>query len=109
LDLAKDAMWKVDPVGGTSYFATTESGQEVLFTPEEMLDTGPLLAELRAAFGARWFTIQEAERVTRIRTPFRVEHLRRRTLRPAGKRGEIVVERTGRAGFKEARLRFPRP
>ena len=28
----KTAMWKVDPVGGTTYEARTETGQQVLFT-----------------------------------------------------------------------------
>jgi three-Cys-motif partner protein len=31
LELAKDAMWGVDPVRGTSYTTTTEAGQEILF------------------------------------------------------------------------------
>lgn len=106
LDLAKDAMWKVDPVAGTSYVATTESGQEVLFTPDSLVDTTPLLAELRSKFGTDWFTIDQAERCTRIDTPFRIGHLRQRTLQPAEKAGKLEVQRPGRTAFKEARMRF---
>lgn len=51
LEIAKDAMWKVDPVGGTSYVAMTESGQEVLFGSAELVDTAPLLVQLRTTFG----------------------------------------------------------
>jgi len=106
LDLAKDAMWKVDPIAGASYTATTESGQEVLFTPDDLVDTTPLLAELRSKFGSDWFTIEQAERCTRIDTPYRIGHLRQRTLQPAEKAGKLEVQRSGRTGFKGARLRF---
>jgi len=106
LDLAKDAMWKVDPVAGASYSATTESGQEVLFTADELVDTAPLLAELRTRFGTEWFTIEQAERCTRVDTPFRIGHLRQRTLQPAEKAEKLEVERLGRSGFRDARLRF---
>lgn len=106
LDLAKDAMWKVDPVAGTSYTATTESGQEVLFAPDAVIDTSPLLAELRSKFGTEPFTIDQAEQCTRIDTPFRIGHLRQRTLRPAEKSGKLEVHRQGSSGFKDSRMRF---
>ena len=106
LDLAKDAMWKVDPIAGISYTATTESGQEVLFAPDDIVDTTPLLAELRSKFGMDWFTIEQAERCMRIDTPFRIAHLRQRTLQPAEKAGRLEVERSGRTGFKDAGMRF---
>ncbi len=105
LEIAKDAMWSVDPVTGTSYTATTESGQEVLFSPGDTVDTAPLLAELRAQFGAEWFTIDQADRCTLVDTPFRKAHLRRRTLQPAEREGALEVQRPGR-GFKDAKMRF---
>lgn len=105
LEIAKDAMWRVDPVAGTSYTATTESGQEVLFGPGDMVDTGPLLAELRAQLGHEWFTIDQADRCTLVDTPFRKAHLRRLTLQPAERAGDLEVQRPGR-GFKNARMRF---
>lgn len=106
LDLAKDAMWKIDPIAGTSYTAVTESGQEVLFTLDPTVDTAPLLAELRSRFDTEWFTIDQAERYTRIDTPFRIAHLRRRTLQPAEKAGKLEVQRSGRTSFNGSRLRF---
>lgn len=105
LEIAKDAMWSVDPVTGTSYTATTESGQEVLFSAGEMVDTTPLLAELRAQFGSEWFSIDQADRCTVVDTPFRKAHLRRLTLQPAEKAGDLEVQRPGR-GFKNARMKF---
>jgi three-Cys-motif partner protein len=104
LELAKDAMWKVDPIAGTSYRAETESGQEVLFSTT--VDTDPLLAELRSQFGTSQFTIDDADRVTLVDTPFRKAHLRTPTLAPAEKSGLLEVQRTGPRGFKNAKLRF---
>lgn len=108
LEIAKDAMWRVDPVAGTAYRATTDTGQEVLFTPESLLDTAPLLAELRAHFGTSWFTTSEAERCTLIHTPFRKAHLRKQTLWPAERAGTLEVQRAGSSGFRDARMRFVR-
>jgi three-Cys-motif partner protein len=105
LELAKDAMWKVDPVAGTTYRAETESGQEVLFSAVHV-DTRPLLEELRSQFGTNQFTIAQADRVTLVNTPFRKAHLRKQTLAPAERAGELVVQRTGPHGYKDAKLRF---
>ncbi len=93
LEVMKRAMWDVDPVNGTSYAARTDTGQEVFFTPD--VDTAPLLAELRAAFGTRWFTPAQAADVTN-RTPFIAgSHLKRRTLAPAEREGVLEVDRPG--------------
>lgn len=99
------------PIAGTSYAATSLSGTQVLFTPD--VDTGPLLDDLRATFGDRPFTIEQADART-LETHFESAHLRRRTLKPAEARGEIEVvsskagRRTGDfpAGTK---LRFTSP
>jgi hypothetical protein len=106
LEIAKDAMWSVDPVAGTSYTATTESGQEVLFSPGDTVDTAPLLAELRSQFETEWFTIDQADRCTLVDTPFRKGHLRQRTLQPAEREGALEVQRPGSHGFKNATMRF---
>ncbi len=106
LEIAKDAMWKVDPVSGTLYTATTDSGQEVLFSPNETVDTAPLLAELRAKFGTAWFTIKQAEECTLIDTPFRIGHLRQRTLQPAEDAGRLEVRRPRHRGYDGAKMRF---
>lgn len=106
LEIAKNAMWSVDPVAGTSYTATTDSGQAVLFSPGDTVDTAPLLAELRSQFGTAWFTIDQADQCTLVDTPFREGHLRRHTLQPAEREGKLEVRRSGSRGFKNATMRF---
>jgi three-Cys-motif partner protein len=107
LEIAKDAMWKVDPVSGTSYKATTESGQEVLFGAADTVTTAPLLRELRTKFQLDWFTIEQAEMCTLLDTPYRKGQLRMRTLTPAEKAGTLEVQRTGGGrAYTGAKLRF---
>ena len=106
LEVMKRAMWNVDPVGGMSYIARTDTGQEVLFTPE--VDTSPLLAELRAALGTRWFTPTEGADITN-RTPYIAgSHLKTKTLAPAERAGVLEVDRPdGCRQFTEGvRMRF---
>lgn len=94
LALMKRAMWSVDPEKGTRYTALTQSGQEALF--QSTVDTKSLIAELRDVFGKDWFTVAQAEQVTLLRTPYiHDSHLKRLTLRPAEKAGELVVKRPG--------------
>jgi len=95
LDAMKNAMWAVDPVEGRRFVAKTESGQEVLFTPEEDLDTSPLLNQLRAEFGHGWFTIEQAQRVTLL-SPYKASHLKKPTLKWAEHElAELEVDRSG--------------
>lgn len=104
----KDAMWSVDPEEGTRYLARTDDGQAVLFSGEGV-DTRPLLDHLRGRFGTDWFTIEEAEQVTLIETPFRGGHLKKMTLKPAVDAGQLEVKRpSGKThGFTPGtRLRF---
>ena len=82
LDAMKDAMWAVDPLEGRLFVARTSSGQEVLFSPDPEVDTGPLIEELQIEFGAKWFTIEQAEAVT-LESPFKRTHLKKRTLKRA--------------------------
>jgi hypothetical protein len=90
----KDAMWSVDPREGRKYVARTNSGQEVLFSSEEDLDTDPLIAELRIEFAGDWFTIEQAERVTLL-SPFKRTHLKKKTLKRAElDLGVLEVERS---------------
>ncbi len=110
LDAMKDAMWSVDPVEGRRYLAKTMSGQEVLFTPDEDLDTRPLLNELRVEFGRHWFTIEQAQRVTLL-SPYKASHLKKRTLKWAEQTlGELEVDRSGgqpKGSFRaRTRMRF---
>jgi three-Cys-motif partner protein len=111
LALMKRAMWSVDPAEGVRFVAAHKpSGQEVLFTPDSgAVDTGPLLNHLREKFGNEWFTIEKAEEATLLETPFLHDgHLKRKTLTPAKKAGEVKVEPPpGRSGFvRGTRIRF---
>lgn len=107
LEKAKDAMWKVDPLGGVKYRAETTTGQEVLLGLGALMNSAPLLAHLRERFSTEWFTIEAAERSVNLETPFRKEHLRSLALKPAEAAGELEVDRTGPRGYpKRTRLRF---
>lgn len=92
LQRMKDAMWRVDPRGGTQFRDSTTVDHPVLF--EQKPDLSRLLELLRERFGKQWFTIEEAETFTLRSAPFRDNgHLKTPTLRPAEKRGELEVER----------------
>ena len=108
VELMKEAMWSVDPAQGTRYIAHTDNGQQVLFQPK--VDTGPLLDELRSAFGQRWFSVADAEKVM-LPSPYLAKrHLKTLTLKPAEKAGALVVKRKEgrRAGSftDDARMKF---
>lgn len=88
----KDAMWKVDPVGGVSFRDSTLADHPVLF--EEKPDFAELERMLRERFGSDWFTIEDAESFTLLETPFRDNgHLKTPTLKSAEKRGVLEVRR----------------
>ena len=89
LERMKEAMWKVDGLTGQRYGDSTESGQLVLFQVE--VDTAPLLAALKAHFGRREFSIEDARNYTLVETAYAASHLKRLTLAPAERRGELEV------------------
>lgn len=108
-ELMKEAMWRVDPVAGTSYVAHTDTGEDVLFAPQP--NTAPLLYQLQQHFGARWFTIEEAAGCTLHETLFLPgSHLKRLTLQPVEERGVLEVDRPAGARARTypagTRLRF---
>jgi three-Cys-motif partner protein len=105
----KDAMWKVDPLGGQRFRDTTLADHPVLF--DETPPYAELEAMLRERFGGAWFTIEQAEEFTLLATPFRDNaHLKRPTLKAAEQRGVLEVRRREgqRAGSFSARtsMRF---
>ena len=74
-------------------------------------DTMPLLEELRATFKGRWFSIEEAEKVTDETPAFLSNsHLKMRTLIPAEGSGVLEVDRPSgckaRAFTYGVRMRF---
>ncbi len=89
LEKMKEAMWSVDRVEGQRFADSTDLDQEVLFDPVEV-DTGPLLQALRARFGTEPFTIEDAERLALLDTPYLPSHVKKRTLKPAEAAGELA-------------------
>lgn len=88
LEKMKEAMWRADPLGGERFRDTTD--ELVLFEPEP--DTSPLLRALKAHFGDRTFSIEEAERFTLLDTAYLPRaHLKQRTLAPAERSEHLVA------------------
>ena len=105
-DLMKSCIWKFDPSGRFS-FRGYAAGQLTLFGPE----TSGLARQLRETFGTEWTSIEDVEEfVMGDGTPFHKGHLRRATLQPLERDGEIDVSRPqGGRGFpvgKRIKLRF---
>lgn len=91
LEKMKDAMWRVDPAGGSRFQDSTVEGQEVLF------ELKPDLTKLQDALRKRFppgtkFSIKEAEDFTLFETPFLPRsHLRSGALKPLEESGELLV------------------
>jgi hypothetical protein len=94
LERMKEAMWAVDPVGGSRFAYSDDSGQLTMF------DTGPEFLELERAlrnrFGTREFTIEQAQRLTAVSTPFASRlHLKTKTLAVAERAGRLAAMQPG--------------
>jgi three-Cys-motif partner protein len=102
LEAMKDAMWAADPLGGERFRDTTESDQLVIFS--EQVDTGPLLGALRTNFGTKPFSIEQATSFALRKTPYKKGHLKKLTLVPAEKAGqlEVLTSRKRRYTFPDA-------
>lgn len=104
----KEGFWAVDPVNGREHLSSkpVPAGQQTLGfeePPPPGPDTSALLDALRSAFGTGPFTVEAAARVTQ-RSRFLDTHLKRATLAPAGKAGDLVVTRpAGALQFKEGK------
>lgn len=104
----KQGFWAVDRVNGAEYQAPKPPppGQQTLGfeePPSPRPATEPLLAALRAEFGDRWFTMEDAMLLTE-RSRFLDTHLKRATLASAESSGELFVERPqGARQFKEGK------
>jgi three-Cys-motif partner protein len=106
----KRAQWKVDPVGGRAYeqSASRALGQGELFPVEEHTELPPeenLSVLLKAHFGSKTFTVQEAAHFTLTSTRFVDEgHLRKLGLIPLQDADQLeVVEST-----RKRRTDFPK-
>jgi three-Cys-motif partner protein len=104
----KEGFWAADPINGRSYAAQSPppDGQQVLAfdTPTSPgPNTAPLLGLLKAHFGARRFTVEEAQDFVR-RSDFLDSHLKRLTLAKAEAAGLLEVSRpAGAQQFKEGK------
>ncbi len=112
-DVMKKAMWKTAPFGD---FKFKSGSANQLTLGIEPADFTALREALHTEFGQnRWVTIEDVEEfVMTDKTEFHTGHLRRKTLSPMEKDGEIEVRSTNpkrrRGSFKEGtRLRFIRP
>ena len=111
-DVMKKAMWKTAPFGDFKF----KSGMANQLTLGiEPADFTPLREALHTEFGQnRWVTIEDVEEfVMTDKTEFHTGHLRRKTLAPMEKAGELEVRSSNpkrrRGSFKEGtQLRFIR-
>lgn len=87
LERMKDAMWKVDPHGGTRFRDHTMVDEPVLFEPEPPL--GALERQLQAHFADRPFSIEQAKDFTLFKTAFRHNAHLKKMLKEAEKAGRL--------------------
>ena len=96
LKAMKAAYWKVDPEDGRGYRQSIlgAHGQAELFDPALDAPKDPdqdLAALMRANFGEREFSIDEAELFALTETGFRESHVRSMVLTPGYSAGELVI------------------
>lgn len=97
LEKIVEVMWEADPIGGERLRREALPGQLPL-----ALDTTPLLEAMRRHFGRREFSIEEAHRFTLLRTPYAASHIKKMTLAPAERAGELLV-----TSSRSRRFTFP--
>jgi three-Cys-motif partner protein len=85
-DRMKYAMWKAAP-GGDYSFADRLADQDVLF--DESADTTPLQRALLEQFAGRTVSIEEVVHFVICSTPYHSSHVKRKTLVPMQKAGQI--------------------
>ena len=112
-DVMKKAMWKTAPFGDFKFKSGTANQ---LTLGIETVNTAPLRKALHEEFGDKgWVGIESIEDFMKTdKTEFHTGHLKRKTLSPMEKGGEIEVRSSNpkrrRGSFKEGtQLRFFRP
>lgn len=112
-DVMKKAMWKTAPFGDFKFKSGTANQ---LTLGIETVNTSPLRKALHEEFGDKgWVKIELIENFMKTdKTEFHTGHLKRKTLSPMEKDGEIEVRSSNpnrkRGSFKEGtQLRFIRP
>jgi three-Cys-motif partner protein len=110
LQRMKDAMWRIDPVAGTSFKDSTTVDHPVLF--EHKPDLSRLEQLLRDQFGGGEFSIEQAQDFTLTETAFRDNGHLKPALKAAESSGRLEVAKakpSRRAGQFPAgtTVRFP--
>jgi three-Cys-motif partner protein len=109
LSVMKQAMWKVDPQRGSRFAVGNTSGQGA-FAFATKPDLRPLRAQIEAKFSGQTTTIEQVERFVCVDTDYlEKSHLKRGTLVPMEKAGEIVkVDGRTKAGSfpKKCKITF---
>lgn len=100
LRVMKDAMWKVDP-GGGSQFSDRLAGQSVLF--EEKPNVSPLRHVMVEEFAGQTVPVEFIEEFVLVSTPYAATHYNRLVLAPLEREGLIEVV----SSTRKKRCTFP--
>lgn len=87
----KEAMWKVDPSGGTQFYDSTDPKQLVLFAEEP--DYQLLRQMILEKFRGRRVDVEDVENFVLVATPFRETHYKKHVLAPLEDEGMITAQR----------------
>jgi three-Cys-motif partner protein len=94
LERMKEAMWRIDPAGGTRFAYSVDPDQMTMFDAAPDLDG--LESALRGHFGTKPFTIEHAAHFTALETPFAPRiHLKSRTLAVAEQAERLEAHQPG--------------
>ncbi|WP_181063231.1 three-Cys-motif partner protein TcmP [Nocardia nova] len=94
LEVMRSAMWKIDPESGCQ-FSDRVAGLDSLFDEPIAFDLDQRLA---AHFSGRTVSVKEVQNFVLTGTPFALEHLKVKTLKPMQERGEITCLNQKRVG-----------
>jgi len=106
LSVMKQAMWKVDPIGGQR-FSDRTADQLTLLNPDD--DLLRLRAMLQRHFRPKGFVlIEDVERYVLLETPYSEKmHLKKRTLKPMEMSSPTLILVRKPAGASKARGQYP--
>jgi three-Cys-motif partner protein len=106
LEVMRSAMWKIDPESGRQ-FSDRVAGLDSLFDEPMAFDLDRRLA---SKFSGRTVSVSEVQEFVLTGTPFALEHLKVKTLKPMQERGEITCLNQKRKGTFPDRvlIEFPK-
>lgn len=94
LERMKEAMWRIDPKGGTRFAYAVDTDQLTMFGLSP--DLGKLESDLQTHFGTTTFTIEQAALYTAVETAFASRmHLKTKTLAVAESAGRLEASQPG--------------